>query len=738
MQGVKDPTTQRGIIPRSFEHIFETVSIAENTKFLIRASYLEIYNEEIHDLLGKDTKLSMSLKEHPEKGVYVQGLSYHTVQNVEDCRKIMEKGWHNRTTGATLMNKDSSRSHSIFTIQLEMITKKDSDEEHIRAGKLNLVDLAGSERQVKTGASGDRLKEASKINLSLSALGNVISALVNSKVKHIPYRDSRLTRLLQDSLGGNTKTLMVACLSPADNNYDETLSTLRYANRAKNIKNKPKINEDPKDVLLREYQEEITKLKALLMGQNQLTKDINQVQKENEKQTGKSSSPGNLVRKEELEKEKENLKREYEMHFSEIQAKYEEERNNRAKLQEDMTKLQDFYESKLSFVDGQIAELPTDQDLPEKGALEDQNVTSLTEEEVVSSDLDNIENVAEEQETDKNNLVTVDNSNVQQEAMKRLLVLQQQMVGGENVNNKEVKERRKKKMKFAEERKRKLAEAVANMDDDYIMIDIYENIHDELRAVTKKLGKAQKKVVQLESEFSDIQSEFEVERIEYIQTIQKQEKQVQLFQAILDQIQPCLRRDSNYFNLDKIKNEAHWDEDNQKWILPKVALEKTTMPFVETVNNSAGQKIPEQQGSTGYNSSNLSKAEDDKLREKLWKNDNTTNYFYQMRRSNQLISDQANRMSVSQIKESFSSSGNFMNMQHQHSVPLVPGGSFTSSEVQLEPTHKSSPICGPLSTNSDTAADATIRKPLRLEALNINQSHGRKSKKKKNSYNMFE
>eukprot|EP00106_Octopus_bimaculoides_P004648 XP_014772090.1 PREDICTED: kinesin-like protein KIF17 [Octopus bimaculoides] len=376
--------------------------------------------------------------------------------------------------------------------------------------------------------------------------------------------------------------------------------------------------------------------------------------------------------------------------------------------------------------------------LPEKGALEDQNVTSLTEEEVVSSDLDNIENVAEEQETDKNNLVTVDNSNVQQEAMKRLLVLQQQMVGGENVNNKEVKERRKKKMKFAEERKRKLAEAVANMDDDYIMIDIYENIHDELRAVTKKLGKAQKKVVQLESEFSDIQSEFEVERIEYIQTIQKQEKQVQLFQAILDQIQPCLRRDSNYFNLDKIKNEAHWDEDNQKWILPKVALEKTTMPFVETVNNSAGQKIPEQQGSTGYNSSNLSKAEDDKLREKLWKNDNTTNYFYQMRRSNQLISDQANRMSVSQIKESFSSSGNFMNMQHQHSVPLVPGGSFTSSEVQLEPTHKSSPICGPLSTNSDTAADATIRKPLRLEALNINQSHGRKSKKKKNSYNMFE
>lgn len=132
---------------------------------------------------------------------------------------------------------------------------------------MNLVDLAGSERQSKTGATGERLKEATKINLSLSALGNVISALVDGRCKHIPYRDSKLTRLLQDSLGGNTKTLMVACLSPADNNYDETLSTLRYANRAKSIKNKPRINEDPKDALLREYQEEIKKLKAILAQQ---------------------------------------------------------------------------------------------------------------------------------------------------------------------------------------------------------------------------------------------------------------------------------------------------------------------------------------------------------------------------------------------------------------------------------------------------------------------------------------
>lgn len=128
--------------------------------------------------------------------------------------------------------------------------------------------IKGSERQGKTGATGDRLKEATKINLSLSALGNVISALVDGKSQHVPYRDSKLTRLLQDSLGGNTKTIMIAAISPADYNYDETLGTLRYASRAKNIVNKPKVNEDPKDALLKQYLEEIQRLKSLLEDPN--------------------------------------------------------------------------------------------------------------------------------------------------------------------------------------------------------------------------------------------------------------------------------------------------------------------------------------------------------------------------------------------------------------------------------------------------------------------------------------
>ena len=161
------------------------------------------------------------------------------------------------------MNATSSRSHSIFTIYIET-GEQINGEQRIKAGKLNLVDLAGSERQSKTGATGATLKEGIKINLSLTALGNVISALVDGKSAHIPYRDSKLTRLLQDSLGGNTKTVMIAACSPADYNYEETLSTLRYAARAKAIKNKPRVNEDPKDALLKEYEEEIRKLKEML------------------------------------------------------------------------------------------------------------------------------------------------------------------------------------------------------------------------------------------------------------------------------------------------------------------------------------------------------------------------------------------------------------------------------------------------------------------------------------------
>lgn len=254
----------KGIIPKAFSHIFGYIDSSEDdTKFLVRCSYLEIYNESILDLLGSDHDAKHDVKEDPDKGIYVNNLTNVIVKSVPEIERIMNAGMRHRKVGQTAMNDQSSRSHSIFTIYIETAVMKDGSQK-IKAGKLNLVDLAGSERQSKTHAEGQRLKEAQKINLSLSALGNVISALVDGKSKHIPYRDSKLTRLLQDSLGGNTKTVMIAAVSPADYNYEETLSTLRYASRAKSIKNKPRINEDPKDALLRQYEDEIKQLKAAL------------------------------------------------------------------------------------------------------------------------------------------------------------------------------------------------------------------------------------------------------------------------------------------------------------------------------------------------------------------------------------------------------------------------------------------------------------------------------------------
>ncbi|XP_045581615.1 kinesin-like protein KIF3B isoform X2 [Procambarus clarkii] len=264
MEGIRDDPDQRGVIPNSFEHIFNHIARSINQQYLIRASYLEIYQEEIRDLLGKDQKKRLELKERPDTGVYVKDLQQFVCKSVNEIQHVMTVGNQNRAVGATNMNLHSSRSHAIFIITIECSDLDEKGKSRIRVGKLNLVDLAGSERQSKTGTVGDRLKEATKINLSLSALGNVISALVDGKSTHIPYRDSKLTRLLQDSLGGNSKTIMVANIGPASYNYDETITTLRYANRAKNIKNKPKINEDPKDAILREYQQELARLKAQL------------------------------------------------------------------------------------------------------------------------------------------------------------------------------------------------------------------------------------------------------------------------------------------------------------------------------------------------------------------------------------------------------------------------------------------------------------------------------------------
>ncbi|XP_025832823.1 kinesin-like protein Klp68D isoform X3 [Agrilus planipennis] len=215
------------------------------------------------DLLKSKSKKQLVLREMAggQGGVYVTHLHSQTCKNAADMMKTMRIGNKNRTTGVTNMNEHSSRSHAIFQIAIEMAEENNS--KSVKIGKLNLVDLAGSERQSKTGASGDRLKEATKINKALSSLGNVIYALAENS-SHVPYRDSKLTRLLQDSLGGNSKTIMIANIGPADMNYEETIITLRYAYRAKAIKNKPIKNEDMQDAKLLALQQEIERLKQLI------------------------------------------------------------------------------------------------------------------------------------------------------------------------------------------------------------------------------------------------------------------------------------------------------------------------------------------------------------------------------------------------------------------------------------------------------------------------------------------
>ena len=268
MEGLKFDLSddQRGMIPRSVEEIFSHIesSNSSNMKFMVRVSYVQIYNEVISDLLKSD-RTSLHIREEKKKGVFVEGLSEWAVRNPDEIFSLMEKGHYLRATASTKMNDLSSRSHAVFIVIVEQM-KITSEGNEIRVGKLNIVDLAGSERVRVTGATGKRLEESKKINQSLSALGNVISALTESKPRsHIPYRDSKLTRLLEDSLGGNCKTTMVATISPAFDAFSESHSTLKFANRAKNIKNIARINEDvDHKALLRKYENELKRLREIL------------------------------------------------------------------------------------------------------------------------------------------------------------------------------------------------------------------------------------------------------------------------------------------------------------------------------------------------------------------------------------------------------------------------------------------------------------------------------------------
>ncbi|KAH9500474.1 Kinesin-like protein kif3b [Bulinus truncatus] len=534
MQGLKTNRDEWGVIPNSFEQIFQHISQSENQQYLVRASYLEIYQEEIRDLLSKDQTKRLELKERTDTGVYVKDLSSFVTKSVKEIEHVMNVGNNNRSVGATNMNLHSSRSHAIFIITVECSEVGADGENHIRVGKLNMVDLAGSERQSKTGATGERLKEATKINLSLSTLGNVISALVDGKSTHIPYRDSKLTRLLQDSLGGNARTVMVANIGPASYNYDETITTLRYANRAKNIQNKPIINEDPKDALLREFQEEIMRLKAQLE-----TKGGPKKKKKRRSRRGRDGQISEGDEEEDEGEEETTNEDEADAYMKEQQAKLEREKEailgNQSLIAEEKEKL--------------LSEL-TDKEnrLQQEREQRDSLATKIK---------------AMESKLLVGGKTIVDHTNEQQRALEQ--------------RRREIAEQQRKEREMQQKLDEKEETAVE-------FRETYQSLQQEVDVKTKKLKKLFNKLQATRQDIQDLQEEHTKERQELEQTQMELTRELKLKMLIIENFIPTEDKI-------KIQNRAYFDEDDDTWKLKPLA-NKNTETMAKRPVSAVGNRRP--------------------------------------------------------------------------------------------------------------------------------------------------
>ncbi|XP_003920653.1 kinesin-like protein KIF3A isoform X4 [Saimiri boliviensis] len=547
MEGVRAVPELRGIIPNSFAHIFGHIAKAEgDTRFLVRVSYLEIYNEEVRDLLGKDQTQRLEVKERPDVGVYIKDLSAYVVNNADDMDRIMTLGHKNRSVGATNMNEHSSRSHAIFTITIECSEKGIDGNMHVRMGKLHLVDLAGSERQAKTGATGQRLKEATKINLSLSTLGNVISALVDGKSTHVPYRNSKLTRLLQDSLGGNSKTMMCANIGPADYNYDETISTLRYANRAKNIKNKARINEDPKDALLRQFQKEIEELKKKLEEGEEISGSDVSGSEEDDDEEGEVGEDGEKRKK---------------------------RRGSSSSSSSDST--------------CSVIEKPLDKFLPNQAGKKKVSPDKMIEMQAkideerkaleTKLDMEEEERNKARAELEKREKDLLKAQQEHQSLLEKLSALEKKViVGGVDLlakaeeqeklleeSNMELEERRKR----AEQLRRELEEKEQERLD---IEEKYTSLQEEAQGKTKKLKKVWTMLMAAKSEMADLQQEHQREIEGLLENIRQLSRELRLQMLIIDNFIP---RDYQ----EMIENYVHWNEDIGEWQLKCVAYTGNNM-----------------------------------------------------------------------------------------------------------------------------------------------------------------
>jgi kinesin family protein 3/17 len=514
---VGEAAEHRGITPRAFEQIFYGVEQHPTAQFLIRVAFLEIYNEEIHDLLSKDRNNKLDLKENPDTGVYVKDLNTFVVKSIEEMQRTMIAGLKNRHTGETNMNRDSSRSHSIFIVTVETSETDSAGIAHYRVGKLNLVDLAGSERQSKTGATGDRFKEATNINKSLLILGNVISSLVDGVSSHIPYRDSKLTRLLQESLGGNSKTVMMANVGPADYNYDETISTLRYANRAKQIKCKPKINEDPKDALLREFQDEISRLKT-------------QLELQGGSLTSEQFSKGGMILSGEPQVVEHRVLVQDEEMVRAMEARIEKEK----------------------------------QDIQHKAEIELKRISEAANiaEDEKQKLLQQLQERAEEEQKAKDN---------QQKLLRKLKTMENKLVKGSQIMETAIRqeqelqratmelEMRSRQEELLQRELREKREEALNIEQKF------SSQQDEIEAKNQKLKKLWTKYKLAESEVRDLQQEFAREREDLVDTIRELTRTLKLKTLVIDSFIP----EQEFLTL---ANMVHMTEDSDDYVLPKLEL----------------------------------------------------------------------------------------------------------------------------------------------------------------------